>query len=544
MKTVWLILLSLGMAVAQSSSTSGSPGGVSSVAGAGPNLAGTVTTSGNISSQSNVAPTFVSIGAQVGGGSGTTLTAGPPASIVNGNVLLLWVALQNQSTETFTFPSGFTQIGTTLTSTGNHKAIAAIACKIAASESGNYVVTLSNSATSGKAIVMQLSGTSCTPDIIQSATANSASLSIASGTVSNANDLIVALWYQSSSAAQIFTGAPNSYTGQFLGNNTRIASLPSGFPSTPTITAGTTTSDDFVGYAVAFAPNTTSSTTVFDASNSSTSKATVYGTNGQFSSNVTANNFVMTQNSGATCSSIDERSGSFSITNTAGQPIPMITLNSAGNLMLDPCETLNFVTIGSGVRGGPALLLASGTLDLVSADASQDLAGLFSDTNNDLWIGCPTAACTGKTQQRDIRTNVQTGQTGHLEVNAVDVLTWTGSLVTSAQPVSATAYQTATNCASSASPAVCGSAASGAVAVPTGTNPTLTVNTTAVTANSIILLTIDEGLGTKLSVTCNSTLSTLVNPVVTARTAATSFTITIGSTLVTNPACVSYLIIN
>jgi hypothetical protein len=103
---------------------------------------------------------------------------------------------------------------------------------------------------------------------------------------------------------------------------------------------------------------------------------------------------------------------------------------------------------------------------------------------------------------------------------------------------------TATNCSSAASPAVCSSAASGSVALPTGTNPTLVVNTTAVTANSQILLTVDESLGTKLSVTCNTTLSTLLNPVVTARTAATSFTFTIGAVIAANPACVSYTIIN
>jgi hypothetical protein len=100
------------------------------------------------------------------------------------------------------------------------------------------------------------------------------------------------------------------------------------------------------------------------------------------------------------------------------------------------------------------------------------------------------------------------------------------------------------NCSSAASPAVCAGAVAGSVALPTGTNPTLVVNTTAVTANSQIFLTVDESLGTKLSVTCNTTLSTLLNPVVTARTAATSFTFTIGAIIATNPACVSYYIVN
>lgn len=99
-----------------------------------------------------------------------------------------------------------------------------------------------------------------------------------------------------------------------------------------------------------------------------------------------------------------------------------------------------------------------------------------------------------------------------------------------------------TNCANAASPAVCGSASSGAVSVPTGTNPTLTINTTQVTAQSRFSLQIDEsltGIGT-----CNTSLATLVQPVVTARVAGTSFTIQIGAVIATNNVCVSYGIIN
>jgi len=105
-------------------------------------------------------------------------------------------------------------------------------------------------------------------------------------------------------------------------------------------------------------------------------------------------------------------------------------------------------------------------------------------------------------------------------------------------------YGTVANCSSGASPAVCAAAPAGSVAVPAGATPTLQINTTAVTANSQIFLTIDESLGTKLSVTCNTTLATLVQPVVTLRTPATSFTIQINATLATNPACVSYFIVN
>jgi hypothetical protein len=100
------------------------------------------------------------------------------------------------------------------------------------------------------------------------------------------------------------------------------------------------------------------------------------------------------------------------------------------------------------------------------------------------------------------------------------------------------------NCSSSASPAVCGTNMAGSVAIPAGVNSTLVVDTTAVDGNSQILLQIDEGLGSKLGITCNTTLSTLTHPVVTARTAGTSFTIQMSSTTTTNPVCVSYLVLN
>lgn len=100
---------------------------------------------------------------------------------------------------------------------------------------------------------------------------------------------------------------------------------------------------------------------------------------------------------------------------------------------------------------------------------------------------------------------------------------------------------TATNCASSASPAVCAAAAAGAVA-GAASSTTLTINTTAVTANSEIQVNEDSSLGTRLSVTCNTTPST--NGVtVTARTAGTSFAILFSSPT-TNPRCISYRIVN
>ena len=106
--------------------------------------------------------------------------------------------------------------------------------------------------------------------------------------------------------------------------------------------------------------------------------------------------------------------------------------------------------------------------------------------------------------------------------------------------INATKLLTATNCSSSAAPAVCAAAAAGSVIIPAaGTD--VTVNTTAVTANSQIFAIFDQSLGTKLGVTCNSTTA---NPHIGARVAGTSFTIHANVSPVTNPACFSYFIIN
>ena len=101
-------------------------------------------------------------------------------------------------------------------------------------------------------------------------------------------------------------------------------------------------------------------------------------------------------------------------------------------------------------------------------------------------------------------------------------------------------YSTATNCADSAGAAACGSAAAGAVVVDAGAT-TVTVSTTAVTANSEILVHFAPDESARLGITCNATVTL---PTVTAKTAATSFVITIPATPVTNPACYDYVIFN
>lgn len=117
-------------------------------------------------------------------------------------------------------------------------------------------------------------------------------------------------------------------------------------------------------------------------------------------------------------------------------------------------------------------------------------------------------------------------------------------------PPSGNGVVTGTNCAAvgtSANPSVasCTAAIAGSFSCATNASTgTCTVNTTAVTANSQIFITqrTDTTTGTRLSVTCNTTIDT-VQRAVTAVTAATSFTINLG-TITTNPECFSYFILN
>lgn len=112
-----------------------------------------------------------------------------------------------------------------------------------------------------------------------------------------------------------------------------------------------------------------------------------------------------------------------------------------------------------------------------------------------------------------------------------------------ATSVTAPLYKTTTNCADSAGAAACGAAPAGAFVVDAASTSTV-VSTTAVTSTSRIFLQEDVSLGTELSVTCNTQALSVFNPRVTARTAGTSFTVTIDAGPTTNPLCMAYHLVN
>lgn len=143
----------------------------------------------------------------------------------------------------------------------------------------------------------------------------------------------------------------------------------------------------------------------------------------------------------------------------------------------------------------------------------------------------PSGSCSGS------------GLSGRMELTQDGAVTWCNP----ANTTWTTVIKGSTNCLNGASPAVCGSALNGAVALPTGTGSTLVVGTNAVTANSEISLQVDDTVNIS-GTTCNSTLATLVGTplVITARTAGVSFTVSTSASAVitTNPLCFTYQIKN
>jgi hypothetical protein len=98
-----------------------------------------------------------------------------------------------------------------------------------------------------------------------------------------------------------------------------------------------------------------------------------------------------------------------------------------------------------------------------------------------------------------------------------------------------------TACSTGASPANCGFASSGTVAIPAGAF-TLTVNDPFVTATSRIAVREDMTLGPELGITCNTVGGRTYS--ITNKTPGTSFAVTAASAPAGNPACLTFHIEN
>ena len=230
-------------------------------------------------------------------------------------------------------------------------------------------------------------------------------------------------------------------------------------------------------------------------------------------------------------------------------PSATATLDSSGNL-----STAGSLATGVGGAVAGNIGLGQGTATSVAVNTIQHQAPTSVTGYNLVY---PSAAGSGLLQWTN-STDVMTGTLSALTSGRVTFATTNGLLsddadltfatdtltatkiIGSTSATSAT-YLTATNCADSAGAAACGSAAAGSVVIDAA-GTSVVVSTTAVTANSQIFIQEDSSLNTRLSVTCNTVTGRLYT--VTARTAATSFTITTSAAPITDPACLSYKIVN
>lgn len=185
--------------------------------------------------------------------------------------------------------------------------------------------------------------------------------------------------------------------------------------------------------------------------------------------------------------------------------------------------------------GAGGFVPPSGSASFAALHLNPIINGTSSGTAYGLGVASKTNVLTGGTiKLASFGTTTTDLFTGYTALTDIDT---TGLL-------KSTLYGTMTNCSSSASPAVCAAAPAGSVVIAAAA-ASVVVNTTAVTANSQIFVTIDRSLGTKLTVTCDTTSDlTTGSPAVTARTAATSFTIAVPVAPAVNPMCLSYFIVN
>lgn len=99
------------------------------------------------------------------------------------------------------------------------------------------------------------------------------------------------------------------------------------------------------------------------------------------------------------------------------------------------------------------------------------------------------------------------------------------------------------NCISSASPAVCDQATIGEIAIPTGTNPTLQINTTSWQAHSQLLFAPDQTKAADLGITCNAAGPT-GHVEVTGGSAGVDVILTFYGTISGNPLCGTFTVRN
>jgi hypothetical protein len=135
--------------------------------------------------------------------------------------------------------------------------------------------------------------------------------------------------------------------------------------------------------------------------------------------------------------------------------------------------------------------------------------------------------------------NIQTVNAAHVNASAIQAFNVSSyGPGTFATVLGST--MTVNGCASTASPAPCSTAISGAVAIPIGAT-SLVVNDSHITNNSLILVTFDSTLNTRLGIPACSAVGAF--PKVSGRVTGVSFTISTDVPPLSGPACYSFYIL-
>jgi len=194
----------------------------------------------------------------------------------------------------------------------------------------------------------------------------------------------------------------------------------------------------------------------------------------------------------------------------------------------------------SGCTGGGGDILE---LDVIHSDSgSNTLVGYYTVSGGSQVVDLVTTDSTLSSGQPglSIVTSSGVGTASNFSGGPLPAKNTTESIYT--RPAIHPSYLTSSNCAvNSASPAACGAAAAGAFVIPT-TTTSYTVNTTAVTPNSIIILTPRTYTGNLPSAPTCVVPTITAEPVVSAISAGVSFTITETST--TGQTCWNYWVVN
>jgi hypothetical protein len=226
-----------------------------------------------------------------------------------------------------------------------------------------------------------------------------------------------------------------------------------------------------------------------------------------------------------------------------------VTIPAAGTAFTPATGTSTTLSSGSGdtftlqtFTGATSLFMSSGGETLNGGGANVSVGGnpggstcggvSLNGTASAAFYVDPVSGCTPA--------GAVTGLAG--VDDALDFFKFQAGLFSITTPIQATKFNTATNCAvNSVSPAACGSAAAGAVVVPTAT-ATYTVNTSAVTAASRIFLMPMSFAGNLPSAPTCVTPTITTEPTISAISTGVSFTFIFTSTV--GQTCWQYWIAN